>query len=313
MPRSPRPTAQAPTPVAGRAVKTAVKTPLKTPAKTPKKTPSKTPLKTSVNTAAKTAVKTPTKTAARRAERVAAAGPIGTPKSTGEQIAKQLGQAILQGLHAPGERVGEEAVAEMFSVSRGPVRDALRILERQGLVEIQLRRGARVRHLAHNEVADIFNVRGALLGLAVRYLSCNPDKSGLAEVQPRLEQLRRLAAQKNPSLLSFAQATGRVAMALLAACDSATVIQTTYRDLPHDALWRMLWVTPKPPDYERSARRTETYQDYAQLLLTIQASDANAAETLMRKIMADTRDEALLYLGRSHSDSVDAFRQQVFA
>lgn len=255
---------------------------------------------------------TASSTSLRRKARVAAAVPIGPPSSTGEQIAKQLGQAILQGLHAPGERVGEQVVAEMFSVSRGPVRDALRILERQGLVEIQLRRGARVRHLAHNEVADIFNVRCALLGLAVRYLSCNPDKSGLSEVEPRLEQLRRLAGQKSPSVLDFAQATGRVAMALLAACASAKVIQTTYRDLPHDALWRMLWVTPKPPDYERSARRTETYQDYAQLLVTIKAGDANAAETLMRKIMTDTRDEVLQYLGRAHADSVDAFRQSVF-
>ena len=68
--------------------------------------------------------------------------------TTGEQIAKQLGQDILQGRYAPGKRVGEQAVAEMFSLSRGPVRDALRILERQGLVEIRPRRGAYVVELA---------------------------------------------------------------------------------------------------------------------------------------------------------------------
>ena len=61
--------------------------------------------------------------------------------STGEQVAKQLGQDILQGRYAAGQRIGEQAVAEMFSLSRGPVRDALRILERQGLVEIRPRRG----------------------------------------------------------------------------------------------------------------------------------------------------------------------------
>lgn len=64
--------------------------------------------------------------------------------TTGEQVAKQLGEAILQGRYAPGERVGEQAVAEMFALSRGPVRDALRLLERQGLVEILPRRGAYV-------------------------------------------------------------------------------------------------------------------------------------------------------------------------
>lgn len=238
--------------------------------------------------------------------------PVVSTSSTGEQVAKQLGQDILQGRYAPGERIGEQAVAELFSLSRGPVRDALRILERQGLVEIRPRRGAFVVELALNDVADIFNVRCALLSLAVRYLARNPDKSALAQVDPRLAQLRKLAAQKRPSLLDFAQATGRVAMGLLAACDSAKVIQTTYRDLPHDALWRMLWVTPQPPDYVRPERRTDTYQDYEQLLRAIHAGQADAAEALMRKIMTDTRDEVLAYMARSHADSVDTFRQQVY-
>ena len=232
--------------------------------------------------------------------------------TTGEQIAKQLGQDILQGRFAPGQRVGEQAVAEMFSLSRGPVRDALRILERQGLVEIRPRRGAYVVELALNDVADIFNVRCALLSLAVRYLAHNPDKTALDQVDPRLAQLRRLAAQKKPSLLDFAQATGRVAMGLLAACASAKVIQTTYRDLPHDALWRMLWVTPQPPDYVRPARRVDTLHDYAQLLVAIRAGQADAAESWMRKIMTDTRDEVLLYMARPDTDPVDPFRLQVY-
>jgi DNA-binding GntR family transcriptional regulator len=241
----------------------------------------------------------------------AASKTTATTATTGEQIAKQLGQDILQGRYAPGQRVGEQAVAEAFSLSRGPVRDALRILERQGLVEIRPRRGAYVVELALNDVADIFNVRCALLSLAVRYLARNPDQSALDQVDPRLDQLRRLAAQKKPSLLDFAQATGRVAMGLLAACASAKVIQTTYRDLPHDALWRMLWVTPQPPDYVRPARRADTLHDYEALLVAIRAGEADAAETLMRKIMTDTRDEVLQYMARSHTDVVDAFRLQV--
>jgi DNA-binding GntR family transcriptional regulator len=101
-------------------------------------------------------------------------------------------------------------------------------------------------------------------------------------------------------------------MGLLAACASAKVIQTTYRDLPHDALWRMLWVTPQPPDYVRPERRVHTFQGYEQLLAAIRAGEADGAETLMRKIMTDTRDEVLQYMARSHADTVDPFRQQVY-
>ena len=70
------------------------------------------------------------------------------------QIAKQLGQDILQGRYAPGQRVGEQAVAEMFSLSRGPVRDALRILER---LRIDLRHG-------HTQIAPGRLVIGGHLG-----------------------------------------------------------------------------------------------------------------------------------------------------
>lgn len=253
-----------------------------------------------------------TATSPERAAKALAARPGLSTATTGEQIAAQLGQDILQGHHAPGERVGEQAVAERFSVSRGPVRDALRILERQGLLEIQPRRGAYVVELALNDVADIFNVRCALLSLAVRYLACNPDKSAIDRVELPMAQLRRLASLKRPSLLDFAQATGRVAMGLLKACDSTKVIQTTYRDLPHDALWRMLWITHRPPDYVRPARRADTFHDYEQLLAAVRAAQADEAERLMRKIMADTRDEVLIYMSASHSDSVDGFRQQVY-
>ena len=237
-----------------------------------------------------------------------------TTATTGEQVAKQLGEAILQGRYAPGERVGEQAVAEMFALSRGPVRDALRLLERQGLVEILPRRGAYVVELALNDVADIFNVRCALLSLAARYLACNPDKAALARVDPQLAQLRRLALQKKPKLADFVKAIGRVAIGLMQACGNQQLIQA-YRNLPHDALWQMMWVTNQPMDYTQPARRLESLHDYEQVLAAIRAGQADAVERLIRKIMNDSRDEVLQQMGRSHADTgdaVDAFRRQVY-
>ena len=237
--------------------------------------------------------------------------------TTGEQVAKQLGEAILQGRYAPGERVGEQAVAEMFALSRGPVRDALRLLERQGLVEILPRRGAYVIALALNDVADIFNVRCALLSLAARYLASNPDKSALAQVDTRLAQLRRLAQQAEPALVDFVQAIGRVVIGLLQACANNQLVQA-YRNLPHDALWQMMWVTQQPMDYARPARRLDTLHDYEQVLAAIRSGAADQAERLIRKIMTDSRDEVLGQMGKmgqmglSQADTVDAFRRQVY-
>jgi DNA-binding transcriptional regulator YhcF (GntR family) len=59
-----------------------------------------------------------------------------------EQVAAQIGDRIISGRIAPGARIVEQELAVEFRVSRGPIRDAIRILEREGLATIQARRGA---------------------------------------------------------------------------------------------------------------------------------------------------------------------------
>ena len=55
-----------------------------------------------------------------------------------QQIADHLGHRIMNGDYAPGARLKEEELAESYAVSRGPVREAFRLLERRGFVEIVL-------------------------------------------------------------------------------------------------------------------------------------------------------------------------------
>jgi DNA-binding GntR family transcriptional regulator len=89
------------------------------------------------------------------------------PLSLAEQIAERISIEILRGRYQPGERIIEQGIADSFKVSRGPVRDAIRILEREGVVEIVPRRGAQITQLNMKEVDDIFAIRGALIELGV--------------------------------------------------------------------------------------------------------------------------------------------------
>jgi len=65
-----------------------------------------------------------------------------------DQIAEHIFTAIANGEYAPGDRIREEAVAEQLQVSRGPVREALRILEKDSVVRILPNRGAHVTQLS---------------------------------------------------------------------------------------------------------------------------------------------------------------------
>ena len=75
---------------------------------------------------------------------------------------------ITAGEHLPGERLIEDRLAEELGVSRNPVREALRVLEVEGFVELVPRRGAMVATLSPDVVAEIFEVRSALEALAAR-------------------------------------------------------------------------------------------------------------------------------------------------
>ena len=88
-------------------------------------------------------------------------------ESLGAQLANVLRQRIVRGELAPGERITEEALAEEFEVSRGPVRDALTQLSFEKLVRIQRPRGVFVVGLTRDDVDQLYSLRGALEQLAL--------------------------------------------------------------------------------------------------------------------------------------------------
>jgi DNA-binding GntR family transcriptional regulator len=83
-----------------------------------------------------------------------------------ELVFESLREAIITGKLSPGERLMEIQMAEEMGVSRTPVREAIRKLELEGLVVMLPRKGAYVAGLSLKDIADVFEIRGALEGLA---------------------------------------------------------------------------------------------------------------------------------------------------
>ena len=80
----------------------------------------------------------------------------------------QLRERILGGEYAPGERLGEVELADKFGLSRTPVREALRRLAAEGLVDITTNKGARVVEYPPQDLEYIFMIRAHVEGLAAR-------------------------------------------------------------------------------------------------------------------------------------------------
>lgn len=106
------------------------------------------------------------------------------------RVAAHLRDAILTGKLKPGDRIRQEQVAELLGASRLPVREALRMLEAEGLTEHEPRKGARVPRLTAHEVEVVYRMRERLepLALAESILELSAeDHDRLEEVQQRIE------------------------------------------------------------------------------------------------------------------------------
>ena len=107
-------------------------------------------------------------------------------------VVDRLRNMIVEGDLAPGERIDEGALCEEFSVSRTPLREALKVLASEGLVELRPNRGTRVLALTATEVKDLFETVAGIerlaAELAAQRMSEN-DLEWLAKRQERLEAL----------------------------------------------------------------------------------------------------------------------------
>jgi len=155
------------------------------------------------------------------------------PSLRGRQTLRRLLHDILAGTYAPGERIREVEVAERLGTSRAPVREALRILEQDGLIEILPWRGARVVDPTPDEIADLFDLLGSVYGAVARFTVrhatapqigrlCNDIAAYLASTQAtdqivkQVDLAYRLGAHMgqscgNPLAANMLQRLGRIA------------------------------------------------------------------------------------------------------
>ncbi len=117
--------------------------------------------------------------------------------SASKRVEAHLRHAIHAGKLRPRQRIIEEDLARQLEVSRGPVREALLRLERDGLVVTTSRRGTFIRDISLAEIGVIFRMRAKLEGLCVRYMRENSNLDYPALLNRALKKLKTAAAKNN--------------------------------------------------------------------------------------------------------------------
>lgn len=113
------------------------------------------------------------------------------PQPMRRQVEEGLRAAIVNGRFAPGEHLPDRVLCDLFGASRSVVREAVRLLEAEGLVVVQPNRGPFVAQLAPQEAAQIYDVRGVLEALAGESFARHATDEERAELRAVWEDLAR--------------------------------------------------------------------------------------------------------------------------
>ncbi|MCY8684148.1 GntR family transcriptional regulator [Bacillus spizizenii] len=107
------------------------------------------------------------------------------------QFYNQLKKMIFNGTFKPGERINETQLAKSFGVSRSPIREAMRLLEKDGLLKADDRNGFSITSLTAKDVEEIYKIRIPLEQLAVELVIDEADEKELAILEKQLEETEK--------------------------------------------------------------------------------------------------------------------------
>lgn len=119
------------------------------------------------------------------------------PESLTRPVREQLEGMILRGELRAGERLNENALATKLNVSRGPVREAARLLAEAGLVTVIHNRGVFVREIKLEEVLHVYDVRAGLAAVAGRLAALRATETNVAELRALWQQMEDAIAAQN--------------------------------------------------------------------------------------------------------------------
>jgi len=192
--------------------------------------------------------------------------------TTADAVYEALRRSILDGELAPGQRLRSDALANELAVSRTPVREALRKLEAEGLVQAA-RSGLVVRALSEEDLHEIFYVREALEGMAARLAAENATRADIEELEALVEDMEAVAARGDiatlrgltgefHALVCRASRNRRLIEALAALLDQVRQVRSS-----------TLYMEGRPAD---------AVAEHRGLVQAIAQRDAERAETLAR-------------------------------
>jgi DNA-binding GntR family transcriptional regulator len=201
-------------------------------------------------------------------------------RKTSVMVADLIRDGILEGRLRPGERLKEDMLAKELDVSRTPVREAIAMLQAEGLLEAHQHRGAEVRSYTPAELEEIYDLRSILEGYGARRAATRITERDLARLRASVERMEKLQPK---DLEHLVQQNGIFHDTILQAADSQRLVTmvTQTRALPL-IYQSYAWYTP--------AQLSLSLEYHRRVLSALERHDAEQAEYDMRHHLFNARE-----------------------
>jgi DNA-binding GntR family transcriptional regulator len=220
------------------------------------------------------------------ATRLAAAETAPRRRVSAEEVVVQVLALIERREFQPGDRLREQELADRFNVSRGPIREALRILEAKSIVRIEPMRGATITRLSDREARDAVEISAALFGLGARRACRNATADDVATLRHYLAKLTAMVGETTPPKVFFQQ-TLRIGIGIMTIAGSDRL-----RRLVEDVRFGAPTYYG-PLGFASLVLQQEACESWRTMIDAVAAGDEDVADRMARKVHDDAMAAAL--------------------
>ena len=230
--------------------------------------------------------------------------PIGrTAAPLRHRVVEALRLSIIHGRLAPGARLIERELIEMMGVSRTVLRESLRQLEAEGLIDVVANKGAVVRTLSRAEADDLYAIRAVLEGLAARLFTERAGTAMRDALAAALSKTAKAYDEGDPNTIietksAFYEILFRGAESETLSAMIDTLQARVWR-------WRMLGLAHPLRSQERPA---ETVRDLLALVAAIASGNADRAEQIARNEVMNAAAEAMRLIAEDDKPAIPGKR-----
>lgn len=203
--------------------------------------------------------------------------------SIADQVFEELERDILVGAYARDELLTEIKLSEKMGVSRTPIREALRRLDQEHIIEITPK-GARVIGITPDDIRDIFEIRLRIEGLAARWAAETATDEDIASMKEVLDLQEFYTTKSSPEQLK--NTDSRFHELLYAASNSNALLDTLA------PLHRRI-VKYRRASLSGQQRAEQSYDEHRAILQAVINRDGDEAERLLRRHIENARDNIL--------------------